>query len=67
MERGRGRRRISIPVQQKSTRIDGWIDVVQAIDTAAPTNNEGNKDNISPVNFVDDEEVEMETKRPMII
>ena len=53
--------------QQKSTRIDGWMDVVQAIDTAAPTNNEGNKDNISPVDFVDDEEVETETKRPVII
>ena len=67
MGRWRWRQRISIPVQQKSTCIDGWMDVVQAIDAAVPTNNEGNKDDISPVDFVDDEEVETETKRPVII
>ena len=43
------------------------MDVFQAIDTAAPTNNEGNKDDISPIDFVDDVEVERERKRPVII
>ena len=31
-------------------------DIVEAIETAAPTNNKGNEDNIFPVEHVDEEE-----------
>ena len=31
-------------------------DVIKAIETAAPANNEGNKENIIPVELVDEEE-----------
>ena len=38
------------------------MDVVKAIETATPTNNEGNEVDIVPFVLVDDEELETETK-----